>query len=98
MKKFILPIAAIAALTAMAVAMSAISTPKKTLAPEPTIAQTGIQTQETVSPKGESCCDEPAPAVVAENKENCGDCVETMKTEDCTDCDKHEVKAEASTL
>ncbi len=83
MKKLILPIAAIAALTAMAVAVSAIVTPKPEVIPAPVVSSTtATQTPEV---KDDCCAKEEA-------------VVEVAKKEDCSDCVEHKDKVEASAL
>lgn len=104
MKKFVIPIAAIVALTAMAIAASTIITPptdaiKPILASE---AETPLKSNGIEAEVKEDCCDKPSAAQIAEEKEDCTDCDKVAAKKDCDDCeesDSHvDTKVEASTL
>lgn len=82
MKKFVIPIAAIFALTAMAIAFSSMTAPK-VVQQKAAIAAPAVQEVSEDAPLA-SCCEKDAPAVVAE-KEDCTSCDEAKKA-DCDDC------------
>jgi hypothetical protein len=103
MKKLIIPIASVAALTAMAIAASAIMTPS-VATPKPAPASKMVmpdmqaKTSDVEAAEKEDCCAKPAKVEVAVEKETCEDCDKTVKQKDCDDCDEHKDSVEASTL
>ncbi|MFM9872229.1 MAG: hypothetical protein ACKVQS_02045 [Fimbriimonadaceae bacterium] len=107
MKKLIIPIATIAALTAMAIAASALMTPsvspiKPTIASEVTTPKIQANPKDVEAEDEDDCCAKAGKVEIAAEKEDCADCEKAAAKKDCDDCEEMEdhkdAKVETSTF